>query len=249
MKSSEGYVMADPFSLMRVINQSPTTATATNTLPQAHLERARQLRSLALAAQLDCPKYLLAPEITELLQYLPDLHQRTLVDTLWNTGARIHEVLSLTKGDFYLDEQTPFVVLKTLKQRNQAALVGSEKRSNMTKRAVPLFDTSYVQLMKSYFVTMRHKNQDIIWPIQSDNTVRNWLRQAMTQATLNGTTYVVDPITCHTFRHSFAMHLIFNGVPLKLIQAYLGHKKFSSTDIYTKIFTLDAMLNFDISFR
>ncbi|WP_438873259.1 tyrosine-type recombinase/integrase [Providencia hangzhouensis] len=56
-------------------------------------------------------------------------------------------------------------------------------------------------------------------------------------------------MTCKTFRHSFAMHLIFNGVPIKVIQAYLGHKKSSSTDIYTKIFTLDTMLHFDISFR
>ncbi|EJD6411747.1 tyrosine-type recombinase/integrase [Providencia rettgeri] len=218
-------------------------------LQNGHLERARQLRNLAIAAELDCPKYLLAPEVNQLLQFIPDLHQRTLIDTLWNTGARIHEALALTKGDFYLDEETPFVVLRTLKQRERQTSVGQTKVKSRPKRIVALFDPQYVQLMKSYFATMRLKNQSQIWPIQSDNTVRNWLRSAVEQAEVNGTSYVVNPITCKTFRHSFAMHLIFNGVPMKVIQAYLGHKKSSSTDIYTKIFTLDTMLHFDISFR
>lgn len=218
-------------------------------LQNGHLERSRQLRNLAIAAELDCPKYLLAPEINQLLQFIPDLHQRTLIETLWNTGARIHEALALTKGDFYLDEETPFVVLRTLKQREPKSSVTKNKVKIRPKRVVALFDPQYVQLMKSYFATMRLKNQSQIWPIQSDNTVRNWLRSAVEQAEVNGISYVVEPITCKTFRHSFAMHLIFNGVPLKVIQAYLGHKKSSSTDVYTKIFTLDAMLHFDISFR
>ncbi|NIA76591.1 phage integrase family protein [Providencia rettgeri] len=218
-------------------------------LQNGYLERARQLRNLAIAAELDCPKYLLAPEVNQILQFIPDLHQRTLIDTLWNTGARIHEALTLTKGDFYLDEETPFVVLRTFKQRERQTSVGQTKVKSRPKRIVALFDPQYVQLMKSYFATMRLKNQSQIWPIQSDNTVRNWLRSAVEQAEVNGASYVVNPITCKTFRHSFAMHLIFNGVPMKVIQAYLGHKKSSSTDIYTKIFTLDTMLHFDISFR
>ncbi|MEX6204798.1 tyrosine-type recombinase/integrase [Providencia hangzhouensis] len=45
-----------------------------------------------------------------------------------------------------------------------------------------------------------------------------WLRSAVEQAEVNGASYVVNPITCKTFRHSFAMHLIFNGVPMKAIQ-------------------------------
>ncbi|WP_439652710.1 hypothetical protein [Providencia manganoxydans] len=56
-------------------------------LLNGHLERVRQLRNLAIATELDCPKYLLSPEVNQLLQCIPDLHQRTLIDTLWNTGA------------------------------------------------------------------------------------------------------------------------------------------------------------------
>ncbi|MGV2935010.1 tyrosine-type recombinase/integrase, partial [Providencia sp. AGC89] len=128
-----------------------------------------------------------------------------------------HEALALTKGDFYLDEETPFVVLRTLKQREIQTKSKEIRVKARPKRIVALFDPQYVQLMRSYFATMRLKNQSQIWPIQSDNTVRNWLRSAVEQAEANGVSYVVNPITCKTFRHSFAMHLIFNGVPMKVI--------------------------------
>lgn len=57
------------------------------------------LRQMALV-QVDLPKYLLAPEVSALLHYVPDLHRKMLLATLWNTGARINEALSLTRTDF-----------------------------------------------------------------------------------------------------------------------------------------------------
>ena len=48
----------------------------------------------------ELPKYLLAPEVSALLHYVPDLHRKMLLATLWNTGARINEALALTRGFF-----------------------------------------------------------------------------------------------------------------------------------------------------
>lgn len=45
------------------------------------------LRQMALV-QDKLPKYLLAPEVSALLHYVPDLHRRMLLATMWNTGAR-----------------------------------------------------------------------------------------------------------------------------------------------------------------
>jgi integrase len=56
------------------------------------------LRQMALVQ--DLPKYLLAPEVSALLHYVPDLHRKMLLATLWNTGARINEALALTRADF-----------------------------------------------------------------------------------------------------------------------------------------------------
>ncbi|HAU5500199.1 TPA: phage integrase family protein, partial [Cronobacter sakazakii] len=59
------------------------------------------LRQMALV-QDELPKYLLAPEVSALLHYVPDLHRKMLLTTLWNTGARINEALALTRSDFSL---------------------------------------------------------------------------------------------------------------------------------------------------
>ena len=42
------------------------------------------------------PKYLLAPEVSALLHYIPNLRRKMLLATLWNTGARTNEALALT---------------------------------------------------------------------------------------------------------------------------------------------------------
>ena len=78
------------------------------------------LRQMALV-QDELPKYLLAPEISALLHYVPDLHRKMLLATLWNTGARINEALALTRSDFSLAPPYPFVQLATLKQRAEKA--------------------------------------------------------------------------------------------------------------------------------
>ena len=47
-------------------------------------------------------------------------------------------------------------------------------------------------------------------------------------------------ISCHTFRHSFAIHLLLHGRPLKVIAQFLGHHSPYSTEIYTNVLTIDG---------
>ncbi|EIY9302398.1 tyrosine-type recombinase/integrase [Escherichia coli] len=98
------------------------------------------LRQMALV-QDELPKYLLAPEVSALLHYVPDLHRKMLLATLWNTGARINEALALTRGDFSLAPPYPFVQLATLKQRTEKAArtAGRMPAGQQTHRLVPLY--------------------------------------------------------------------------------------------------------------
>lgn len=57
-----------------------------NVLPSDGYPAALALRKMALVHD-DLPKYLLAPEVNGLLHYVPDLHRRMMLATLWNTGA------------------------------------------------------------------------------------------------------------------------------------------------------------------
>jgi len=138
------------------------------------------LRNLAAAYGTDMPRYLLAPEVAVLLSKVADLKKRLFIDTLWNTGGRLNEILPLAKEDFVLDDpltgaplSSPFVVLRTLKQRRleEAARGRSRRRGRPTKeeqlaereteaeirdnppRAVPLTDPGFVQSLREWFAT------------------------------------------------------------------------------------------------
>ncbi|WP_420842333.1 tyrosine-type recombinase/integrase [Duffyella gerundensis] len=226
------------------------------------------LRNLAAHYGTAMPRYLLAPEVALLLDAERDQRQRLLIETFWNTGGRLNEVLPLTPEDFALDGpdgrelDAPFVVLHTLKQRRdgvrqrqrgsgrptkeeQAALREAE---SIPPRAVPLTDPGYVRRLREYFATIRLKKGERIWDIGSPDTVRTWIRQAVNAAERDGVTFSIRPITTKTFRDSFAMHLVQHGVPNKVIQAMMGHKDEKSTEWYTQFMALDVTRQLGIRF-
>tara|TARA_R100000322_G_C5347354_1_gene167353 strand:- start:70 stop:495 length:426 start_codon:yes stop_codon:yes gene_type:complete len=47
-------------------------------------------------------------------------------------------------------------------------------------------------------------------------------------------------IGCHTFRHSFAVHLLLHGRPLKFVSQLLGHRSVESTEVYANVLTFDG---------
>lgn len=217
------------------------------------------LRQMAIV-QDELPKYLLAPEVSALLHYVPDLHRKMLLATLWNTGARINEALALTRSDFSLAPPYPFVQLATLKQRAEKAArtAGRTPAGSQAHRLVPLSDKQYVSQLEMMVATLKipleRRNKRTgrmekarIWEI-TDRTVRTWLNEAVESAAADGVTFSV-PVSPHTFRHSYAMHMLYNGIPLKVLQSLMGHKSISSTEVYTKVFALDVAARHRVQFQ
>lgn len=197
------------------------------------------LRRMAMSTS-DQPAYLLAPEITVLLDHFQDLRKRMLFDFLWNTGARINEALSVTPREIVLDAVKPFVILRTLKQRNQTAgRRGRPGKDSPVKRTVPLLDPQFARRLRDHLATFNRYVTRPVWEI-SDDTARNWLKEALQAATNEGVLFSIASITPHTFRHSFAMHLLYNRVHPKILQSFMGHRDYKSTEIYTRVFALDV---------
>lgn len=223
------------------------------------------------AAQLggQLPKYLLAPEVAVLLSYLPDHNQRMYFDTLWNTGARPGEALAMRPVDFVLEptrqHPQPLAVVKTLKQREREASrpPGRPRKEAETvehpdsryrkppepvTRLVPLLDAGYALRMREFLATWRKRvKHQAVWPITSRQTPVNWLNAALLRAESDGVTFPIT-VTPHTFRHSFAMHLLMNGVPQKVLQGLLGHRYSRSTEAYTRVFALDVLAMYGVRF-
>ncbi|WP_407263231.1 site-specific integrase [Klebsiella pneumoniae] len=217
------------------------------------------LRQMALV-QDELPKYLLAPEVSALLHYVPDLHRKMLLATLWNTGARINEALALTRSDFSLTAPYPFVQLATLKQRTEKATrtAGRAPAGSQPHRIVPLSDANYVSQLEMMVATLKipleRRNKRTgrtekarIWEI-TDRTVQTWISEAVDAAAADGVTFSV-PVTPHTFRHSYGMHMLYAGIPLKVLQSLMGHKSISSTEVYTKVFALDVAARHRVQFQ
>lgn len=215
--------------------------------------RALSLREIA-RHYTELPKYLLAPEVAALLHYVPDWSQHAFFNTLWNTGARLNEGLALRRRDFHLNESIPHVVLRTAKQRRAGG--GRPRKGKSANRVVPLSDPTCVDALRRLFASTKEQFEDDpitgerraqpVWNV-TDRTVRNWLVRAVDAANRDGVKLSID-VSPHTFRHSFAMHLLYGHVHPKVVQGLLGHEKFESTEVYTKIFALDVAASQQLRF-
>lgn len=202
------------------------------------------------------PRYLLAPEVVVLFSYMHDLRERCFFETLWNTGARPNEGLSLTPRNFDFDAAQPYVTLPTLKQRTRRP--GRPMKSDPPVRTVTLWDVEYRARMKTLISTFGIKKDDLLWPGRetadktvspvSSDTVSRWLNRAIDAAKCDNVTFSVSPLTPKTFRHSFAMHILFNRLHPKVLQVLMGHTSFKSTEVYTQLFLFDVAGQHQVSF-
>lgn len=200
---------------------------------------------------MDLPKYLLAPEIRALSELPINDHHRMLLRLLFNCGGRINEVLALTPSDILHVQDRCLVQLRTLKQQRRSS--GRAKKGNI--RLVPLFDTQFANELNRYIVThctnqrlpIFHSKRSKKRTAINSETARLWLKEIEQVAVENGV-FLGTALTPHVLRHSFGMHLLLNHMHIKRVQALLGHARLSSTEVYTKILSIDVGERMEIQF-
>ena len=197
------------------LQNSPERVSLLPIAPGVDFATALSLRRMATSTGAT-PAYLLAPEVSALLFYMPDQRHHMLFATLWNTGMRIGEARMLTPESFDLNGVRPFVRILSEKVR---ARRGRPPKDEV--RLVPLTDISYVRQMESWMITTRPRRREPLWAV-TDETMRNWLKQAVRRAEADGVHFSI-PVTPHTFRHSYIMHMLYHRQPRKVIQALAGH--------------------------
>lgn len=237
----------------KLVTTGTPTGQATPLLAPENYQHALALRKMALVYD-ELPRYLLAPEVAALLHYLPDWPQHALINLLWNTGARINEALSLKRRDIRLTVEMPHIILRTAKQRRNGP--GRPAKGKSANRLIPLTDPQFVDELRRLFASTKEQFEIDsvtgertplpIWQA-TDRTVRNWLTKAERQANSEGVHFSV-PVTPHVFRHSYAMHMLYQGTPLKVLQGLMGHEKAESTEVYTRVFALDIVANRQVQF-
>ena len=150
------------------------------------------------------------------------LRDKALIETFYACGLRVSELINLKVGDLFLNEEIIRVFGKGSKERlvpiGSSAIKWIEEYLNKSR---PLL----VKKTKSEnFLFLNHRGTKLsrmgIWKIVNQNAEAAGIKKE------------VHP---HTFRHSFATHLIEGGADLRAVQEMLGHADISTTQIYTHL--------------
>ena len=177
---------------------------------------------------LHLPEVLTLEEIDSLIEQI-DLstnegqRNRTILETLYSCGLRVSELCNLKLSDLYLEEGFIKVEGKGSKQR-----------------LVPISPRA-IRELQFYFIdrnqaTIKNGYEDFVFiSKRGTNISRVMVFHIIKElAEAIGLKKTISP---HTFRHSFATHLLEGGANLRAIQCMLGHESIGTTEIYTHMDT------------
>ncbi|MCB0582018.1 MAG: site-specific tyrosine recombinase XerD [Phaeodactylibacter sp.] len=176
------------------------------------------------------PEVLSYPEIQRLLAAIDLSHpqgtrNRAMLETLYACGLRVSELTQLRLSNLFLDVGFVKVIGKGDKER--IVPIGEEAVKHIQL---------YVQSGRRSQMNVKKGHEDVLFLNRRGRAltrvmVFHVVKETATAAGINKT---VSP---HTFRHSFATHLIEGGADLKAVQDMLGHESIITTEIYTHLDT------------
>ena len=193
-----------------------------------------EIRSLHTEKRL--PSFLFEDEMARLIE-LPSqtacdgedsfwkLRDRAVLETLYSTGCRISELVSLNVADVDLKGTTARVMGKGSKERNVflgASAVNALRQYRRCRGSYGPKTGTSPDAVRAGFINRRGGRI-------TDRGVRFILSEYLARANLG------KRVTPHTFRHSFATHLLDRGADIRAVQELLGHASLSTTQVYTHV--------------
>ncbi|WP_091626096.1 site-specific tyrosine recombinase XerD [Maribacter orientalis] len=173
------------------------------------------------------PDTLSENEIDKLIQAI-DLgsnegeRNRAMLETLYGCGLRVSELIDLKISDLFFEEDFIKVTGKGDKQRFVPISTVNKKYINIYRNEIRV----HVNIQEGF--------QDILFL----NRRGKQLTRAMIFTIVKNLAVTIGlhkNISPHTFRHSFATHLLENGADLRAIQQMLGHESITTTEIYMHV--------------
>lgn len=146
---------------------------------------------------------------------------KAIIEVLYGSGLRVSELIGLQLSKLYTDEGYMLVEGKGSKQR----LV---PMSSQSIKQIALWKTD------RNLLTVKKGHEDILFlNRRGSKLTRDMIFKIVKELAL--TAGIRKNVSPHTFRHSFATHLLENGANLRAIQQLLGHESITTTELYTHI--------------
>ena len=163
------------------------------------------------------PEFLEQAEVEALLRHAPHPKARLLMLLQWRAGLRVSEVVAISAADLTLESDQPTIKVHLGKGAKD--------------RVVPLHPE--LRDVLNNLVYYRAISGPIIGV--SRQAAYEWVQKARRSAQLTGAIALGKRVGTHTLRHSFARHMVANGVPLNQLQVWLGHESLAMTEIYLRL--------------
>ena len=176
------------------------------------------------------PKLLTIFEIEKLIssakKYSKNEHEKkfniAIIETLYSTGLRVSELVSLLLSDVIGNPEMILV-----------------KGKGSSERLVPISENAKISI-KNWIIERKkrkkHEKSKFLFP---SNSKKGHINREKIFLILKKLAYLsnINPkkVSPHTLRHSFATHMLSNGADLRVIQTLLGHSDISTTEIYTHV--------------
>ena len=164
------------------------------------------------------PEYLDAVEVRALITAAPHARAKLLMLTQWRAGLRVSEALALTRADVSLDTDRPTLRVRQGKGRKSRIVPVHPELQNALASVLEFVDVGDGRIIEA-----------------DRSTAWRWVKEANGRAVAMGAIAPGRRITTHTLRHSYARHLLMNGIPLNYLIRWLGHSKIETTLIYLEL--------------
>jgi site-specific recombinase XerD len=208
--------------------------------PKTKKQRSRNSKSTALALRTsplpallgrEVPKYFTPDEVQRILAVVepngtqtPEkrrvaFRNRLILNLLWQTGLRVSELLALTPQ--HVDFYAQVLAAPTLKRRKQHT------------RFIPL-KAGLLGDLARYVAEEKVPGEERLFPVNRFR-IYQIVKEACQKAGIDD-----DRAHPHTFRHSFAVNCVRGGVPVLVLNEWLGHANVENTLVYTKVLAADS---------
>jgi len=147
---------------------------------------------------------------------------KTIIEILYGTGIRVSELIELKISNIFFKENIIRVFGKGDKERFVPIGIRAKKSIN-----------DYIYNKRNHQKIEESSNDVLILSKDGKKLTRHMIFTLIKNISIkSGITKKISP---HTFRHSFASHLLKNGADLRTIQLILGHENITTTEIYTHL--------------
>ena len=175
------------------------------------------------------PNVLSLDEIERMLNQIDLGHpqgqrNRAIVETLYGSGIRVSELTNLSLSNLFFEED----MLRVSGKGNKQRLV---PMGSITKKYLEI----YIKASRIH-LKIDQKDQDVVFLNRRGNRLtRQMIFTLIKQLAVKAN--IQKQVGPHTFRHSFATHLLENGADLRTIQILMGHESITTTEVYTHLDT------------